>query len=103
MEPSIFRYILRCSAPQQMCLLWAILAYYPFLYLSLDLPRLIVNCAIGVLIDRTLAAPLAGKEFQFDMYQISAIEIMRELFRCLELMTSHLQQAVVRGHHSDAE
>ena len=46
MEPSIFRYILRCSAPQQMCLLWAILAYYPFLYLSLDLPRLTVNRAI---------------------------------------------------------
>ena len=103
MEPSIFQYILRCSAPQQMCLLWAILAYYPFLYLSLDLPRLIVNCAIGDLIDRTFAAPVAGKEFQFDMDQISAIEIMRELFRCLELMTSPLQQAVVRGRHSDAE
>ena len=38
-----------------------------------------------------------------DMDQISAIEIMRELFRRLELMTSRLQQAVVRGRHSDAE
>ena len=59
MELSIFRYILRCSAPQQMCLLWAILAYYPFLYLSLDLPRLTVNRAIGDPVDRTFAAPVS--------------------------------------------
>ena len=103
MEPSIFRYILRCSAPQQMCLLWAILAYYPFLYLSLELPRLTVNRAIGDPVDRTFAAPVFGKEFQFDMDQISAIAIMREFSRCLELMTSCLKQAVVRGRHSDAE
>ena len=103
MEPSIFRYILRCSAPQRMCLLWAILAYYPFLYLSLDLPRLTVNRAIGDPVDRTFAAPVFRKEFQFDMDQLSAIEIMCELFRCLELMTSRLQQAVVRGGRSDAE
>jgi hypothetical protein len=86
-----------------MCLLWAILAYYSFLYLSLDLPRLNVNRAIGDPVDRTFAAPVFGKEFHFDMDQISAIEIMRELFCCLELMTSRLQQEVVRGRHSDAE
>ena len=103
MEPSIFRYILRCSAPQQMCLLWAILAYYSFLYLLLDLPRLTVNRAIGDPVNRTFAAPVFGKEIQYDMDQISAIEIMRELFCCLELMTSRLQKAVVRGRHSCAE
>ena len=103
MEPSIFRYILRCSAPQQMCLLWAILVYYPFLYPSLDLPRLTGNRAIGDPVDRTFAAPVFGNNFQFDMDQISAIAIMREFSRCLELMTSCLKQAVVRGRHSDAE
>ena len=103
MEPSIFRYILRSSAPQQMCLLWAVLAYCSFLYLSLDLPRLSVNRASGDPVDRTFAAPVFGKEFQFDMDQISAIEIIRELFCCLELMTSRRQKAVVRGRHSDAE
>ena len=103
MEASIFRYILRRSAAQQPYLLWAILAYYSFLYLLLDLPRLTVNRAIGDPVNRTFAAPVFGKEIQYDMDQISAIEIMREFFRCLELMTSRLQQAVVRGRHSDAE
>ena len=103
MEPSIFRYILRCSEPQQMRPSWAILAYYPFLYLSLDLRRLNVNRATGEPVDRTFAAPVLGKEFQFDIDQISAIEIMRELSRCLDLMTTRMQQAVVRGRHSDAE
>jgi putative ABC transport system ATP-binding protein len=46
MEPSIFRYILRYSAPQQVYLLGVILVYYPFLYFSLELPKLIVNKAI---------------------------------------------------------
>lgn len=46
MEPSIFRYILRYSAKQQLFLLAVIFAYYPFLYVSLELPKLIVNKAI---------------------------------------------------------
>ncbi len=46
MEPSIFRYILRHSAKQQIFLLVVILAYYPFLYISLELPKVIVNQAI---------------------------------------------------------
>lgn len=46
MEPSIFRYILRHSAKQQMFLLLVIVAYYPFLYISLELPKVIVNQAI---------------------------------------------------------
>ena len=46
MQPSIFKYILHYSKPQQLYLLAIILASYPFLYLSLDLPKLIVNKAI---------------------------------------------------------
>lgn len=46
MEHSIFRYILRHSAPQQLYLLAVTVAYYPFLYISLELPKVIVNQAI---------------------------------------------------------
>ena len=86
-----------------MCLLWAIWAYYPFLYLLLELPRLTGNRAIGDPVDRTFAAPGFGQKFQFEMDQITTIKIVRELFRCLELMPSRLQQEVVRGRHSDVE
>ena len=71
MEPSIFRYIMRYSAPQQVYLLCVILAYYPFLYLSLDLPKLIVNRAIEDPVGPPFTAPVFGYEFQFDMDQIS--------------------------------
>ena len=47
MQPSIFKYILHYSKPQQLFLLVVILGSYPFLYLSLDLPKLIINKAIG--------------------------------------------------------
>ena len=40
MEKSIFRYLLRYTAPQQAYLLAVTVAYYPFLYLSLELPKI---------------------------------------------------------------
>lgn len=47
MEPTIFKYIIRYSKKQQLWLLLVIALSYPFLYLSLDMPKLIVNRAIG--------------------------------------------------------
>ncbi len=47
MEPTIFRFILKYSKAQQLWLLAVIVFSYPFLYLSLDMPKLIVNRAIG--------------------------------------------------------
>lgn len=47
MEPTIFKYIIRYSKLQQLWLLGVIALSYPFLYLSLDMPKLIVNRAIG--------------------------------------------------------
>ncbi|MEE8444134.1 MAG: ABC transporter transmembrane domain-containing protein, partial [Alphaproteobacteria bacterium] len=47
MERTIFKYILRYSKSQQLYLLAIIAVSYPFLYLSLDLPKLIINRAIG--------------------------------------------------------
>ena len=61
MEKSIFKYILRYSAPQQIYLLCVILAFYPFLFVSLDLPKIIVNRAIKPNADGDIfEAPIFG-------------------------------------------
>ncbi|HBF98491.1 MAG TPA: hypothetical protein DDW95_08080 [Alphaproteobacteria bacterium] len=43
MEPKLFKYIWRYSRREQLVVLGLVLASLPFYYLSLDLPRLIVN------------------------------------------------------------
>ena len=47
MEPSLFRYIFRYSRPQQILLLIFTAASFPFLYLTLELPKIIINKAIA--------------------------------------------------------
>ncbi len=47
MEPTIFKYIFRYSWRQQVMLLCMTAASFPFLYGSLELPKLIINDAIG--------------------------------------------------------
>jgi putative ABC transport system ATP-binding protein len=47
LEPTVYRFILRHSFKQQIMLLVLTLASFPFLYYSLDLPKTIVNRAIG--------------------------------------------------------
>lgn len=76
MEPSIFRYILRYSARQQLFLFCVILAYYPFLYLSLDLPKLIVNRAIEDPVGPPFIAPIFGIDIPFEMDQISFLLVL---------------------------
>ena len=47
LEPTIYRFVLKHSVHQQLILLALTLASFPFLYYSLDLPKTIVNRAIG--------------------------------------------------------
>ena len=47
MEPTIFKFILKHSRKEQILLLLGTLASFPFLYVSLDLPKTIINQAIG--------------------------------------------------------
>ena len=47
MEPTLFKYIFRYSKPQQIVLLTMTLVSFPFLYLTLELPKMIINEAIG--------------------------------------------------------
>ncbi len=47
MESSIFRFVLKHSRREQILLLTFTMLAFPFLYLSLDLPKTIINQAIG--------------------------------------------------------
>src|ERR1700729_1484397 len=47
LEPSVYRFILRHSLKRQILLLVLTLVSFPFLYYSLDLPKTIINHAIG--------------------------------------------------------
>jgi putative ABC transport system ATP-binding protein len=44
---SIYRFVLHYSLPDQIYLVVVTLLSFPFLYLSLELPKLIINDAIG--------------------------------------------------------
>ncbi len=70
MEKSIFRYLLRYTAPQQAYLLAVTVAYYPFLYLSLELPKIIVNEAIGGGVDPPYPMTVFGHTFIVETPQI---------------------------------
>ena len=47
MESTIFRFVLRYSRKEQILLVLMTLSAFPFLYVSLDLPKTIINEAIG--------------------------------------------------------
>ena len=81
MEPSIFKYIVRHSSKQQLCLVLVIIAYYPFLYLSLELPKLIVNQAI----ENNVGGPpfgfnLMGLELELGLEQVEFLVILSLIY-----------------------
>jgi putative ABC transport system ATP-binding protein len=75
-EPTIYRFILRHSLPQQLLLVALTILSFPFLYYSLDLPKTIINRAIG------------GKQFPqrilwFDLNQVPFLLFLCSLFLIL--------------------
>ncbi len=64
MEPTIYRFILRHSKRQQIVLLALTLVSFPFLYYSLDLPKRIVNDALGAKGETEFPITFLGIEFQ---------------------------------------
>jgi len=76
LEPTIYRFILRHSLPQQLLLVALTILSFPFLYYSLDLPKTIINRAIG------------GKQFPqrilwFDLNQVPFLLFLCSLFLIL--------------------
>src|SRR5882757_3430477 len=91
LEPTIYRFILRHSLSQQLVLILFTLISFPFLYLSLDLPKTIINKAIG------------GKQFPqhlfgLDFSQVISFDSLRIIFdSCLykwriQILYKHLQR-----------
>ena len=87
MEPTIFKFIFRYSKKQQFILLTLTLISFPFLYLSLDLPKIIVNEAIG------------GSEFPqnllgFDLAQIPYLLTLCFMFLGLVLINGAFKYSI---------
>ena len=76
MESSIFRYVLRYSRREQALLLVMTILAFPFLYMSLDLPKTIVNQAIG---GRDFPRTVLGYELE----QIPFLLLLSGLFLAL--------------------
>src|SRR5689334_16777862 len=79
LDPTIYGYILHYSRHEQIYLVVVTLLSFPFLYYSLDLPKLIVNRAIS------------GKEFPqnflgFQLQQIPYLVVLCCLFLLLVLV-----------------
>src|SRR4029079_7768708 len=70
LEPSIYRFILRYSLRDQIYLVIVTLLSFPFLYYSLELPKLIINQAIG------------GKHFPVDVHGYSLGQIPYLVLLC---------------------
>jgi putative ABC transport system ATP-binding protein len=70
LEPTIYHFILKHSLPQQLILLALTLVSFPFLYFSLDLPKTIVNRAIG------------GKQFPQEVLGVDFSQIPYLLILC---------------------
>ncbi len=88
MEQSIFKYILRYSASQQIFLLCVILAFYPFLFITLDLPKIIVNRAIksgGA--EGPFDVPIFGFEIPVDVEQVTYLLILSFSYLALVFIT----------------
>ena len=86
MQPSIFKYIIHYSKPQQLFLLCVIIGSYPFLYLSLDLPKLIINKAIDGEVSDVYVVSFFGINVPFHMDQIPFLLSLSFIYLLLVLI-----------------
>jgi len=90
MGSRLFAYILKYSKRQQIVLTLLCLSSFPFYYLSLDLPKTIINDAIsGVNFPVALSFELAGFNFNFGEFeQVPYLLVLCSLFLLLVLVNS---------------
>ena len=69
MEQSIYKYILRHSAKQQVLILLVTVLSMPLIYYSLEIPKLIINQAIG-------GEDIPSKILGFEITQIKYLLIL---------------------------
>ena len=93
MENGIFAYILKYSKRQQIILILLTLVSFPFYYLSLDLPKTIVNEAIsGTEFPIDISLDIAGITLNFGEYeQVPYLFILCFVFLLLVLINSGIK------------
>ena len=84
MEPSIYRYILKHSLRAQLLLLAFTLASMPLIYVSLEIPKIIINNAIG---GENIPDAVLG----FPVDQISFLLVMCCLFLALVIINGSIK------------
>jgi ABC-type multidrug transport system fused ATPase/permease subunit len=76
MDPTFFKYIFRFSWKQQLFLLVLTILSFPFLYFSLELPKTIINKAIG-------SEEFPRTEFGFELSQVEYLMVLCAVFLAL--------------------
>ncbi len=91
MEPTIFRYVLRYSKPQQVFVIMLTLVYFPFQYLSLELPKIIVNDAVQAAGEPPYILPIFGFRIPIDLEQLGFLLVLCFVYLGLVLITGLLK------------
>ena len=86
MDRSIFKYILRHSKRQQLLILALIVASYPFLYVSLELPKTIINDA--------MSNSQGGSVLGFQLDQVSYLFALCGIFLMLVLINGGFKYVI---------
>jgi len=79
MEPGFFRFILKFSRKEQILLVVATLLAFPFLYMTLDLPKTIINEAIG-------GRDFPREVFGYELDQVPYLLLLCGIFLALVLI-----------------
>ena len=87
MEPTIFRFILTYSRPQQIFLTAVIVLYFPLQYLVLELPKIIVDDAIRSLEGPPYPFSIFGIPFSADTDRISFLLFLCFLYLAFVLIS----------------
>jgi putative ABC transport system ATP-binding protein len=91
MQPTIFSFVWRYSKRQQIMLIGLTALSFPFLYLSLDLPKTIINEAIG---GDDFPRKLFGLEFVPELQQLEYLWALSGLFLALVFINGGFKYAV---------
>jgi len=91
MEPTIFQYVLRYSKPQQVFVITLTLVYFPFQYLALELPKIIVNDAVQAVGEPPYILPVFRINIPIDLEQIGFLLVLCFVYLGLVLITGLLK------------
>ena len=87
MEPSIFKYILKHTLKDQIFILLLTAVSLPFVYLSLEIPKRIINQAIG-------GANIPDSILGFSITQISYLFLLSGIYLALVLLNGGLKYVI---------